>query len=243
ALSPSWEADISTTPERFEHQVRLLLKRGYRLVRFTELVEATGPGRLAAITFDDAFLSVFALALPILQRLGVPATLYVPTDYIDTGGLLQWPGIDGWLAGPDEPELTPMSWAQVATLAEAGWEIGSHTGSHPRLTQLNDGALESELTRSKEVCEGRLGASCLSVAYPYGDVDARVAAAAARVGYRTGAALPAKLDGQDPLRWPRIGVYRVDDDRRFRLKVSPVLMGLRRSPAWNVLAATRRLAS
>lgn len=239
ALSPSWGADISTTPARFERQVRLLLGRGYRFATFTEAVQAPSNRRVAAITFDDAFRSVLHHGLPILQRLGVPATLFVPTDYIDAGGLLRWPGIDEWVGGPDESELTPMSWAEVGTLRAAGWEIGSHTGSHPRLTQVGDDVLAAELARSKQECERRLSAPCTSIAYPYGDVDGRVTQAAAAAGYAAGAALPQRLNAAGPMQWPRIGIYHVDDLRRFRLKVSPALVWLRRSPLWEAMSAYR----
>lgn len=240
ALSPTWDADLSTTPERFERQIRLLLRRGYRFTTFTEAVEARGPGKVAVITFDDAFRSVFELALPILQRLGAPATLFVPTDYIDADGRLRWAGIDHWLGGPFGRELTPMSWAEIRTLAAYGWEIGSHTGSHPHLTQIDDDALASELVRSKDACEEHLQAQCTSVAYPFGDVDGRVSRGAAGAGYRTGAALPVKLDSRDPMRWPRIGVYHPDDDRRFAMKVSPTFIALRSSRAWDALGAVGR---
>lgn len=240
ALSPTWDADLSTTPERFERQIRLMQRRGYRFTTFTEAVEARNRRKLAAITFDDAFRSVFALGLPILQRLGAPATLFVPTDYIDTGGMLRWPGIDHWLDGSFARELTPMSWAEIRTLAASGWEIGSHTASHPHLTQLDDDSLKSELVRSKEACEKELQAECTSVAYPFGDVDDRVSRAAGRAGYRTGAALPVKLNSRDPLQWPRIGVYHPDDDRRFRMKVSPALIALRSSSAWDALSGRIR---
>ena len=133
-----------------------------------------------------------------------------------------------------------MTWEQLRSLASAGWEIGSHTATHPHLTEIGDGALEEELTRSKAVCEERLAAPCTSLAYPYGDVDSRVVAAAARAGYGAAAALPRRLSSRDALDWPRIGVYWADDDRRFRMKVSPAVRGLRRSKAWNALDQLRR---
>jgi peptidoglycan/xylan/chitin deacetylase (PgdA/CDA1 family) len=241
ALSHTWDADLSTTPERFEGQVKLLLKRGYRGVRFTEAVRSTGQSSVLAITFDDAYRSVIELALPILTRLGVPATVFVPTDYIGATNAMRWPGIDHWHDGPFERELTPMSWVEIQSLAAAGWEIGSHTGSHPHLTQLDDAALEDELTRSKAACERHVSGVCGSLAYPYGDVNARVVAAAAKIGYTTAAALPRRLDSGDPLEWPRVGVYRVDDDLRFRLKVSPMLRRLRSSAAWEVVGLVRQL--
>jgi peptidoglycan/xylan/chitin deacetylase (PgdA/CDA1 family) len=242
ALSPTWEADLSTTPGRFERQIALLSARGYRGATFTQAVSSQRRGRIAAITFDDAYRSVLELARPILDSFGLPATVFAPTDLVGSQAPLRWPGIEAWHGGPHERELMPMSWAELGALADAGWEIGSHSGSHPHLTQLDDAALEDELTRSKGACEHHLGASCSSLAYPYGDVDARVVAAAARAGYRAAAALPRRLRSRDVLEWPRIGVYRKDDDRRFRLKVSPALRRLRGSAAWDSLDTLRDLA-
>jgi peptidoglycan/xylan/chitin deacetylase (PgdA/CDA1 family) len=241
ALSPTWEADLSTTPERFERQLALLAGRGYRGVTFSEAVRTDGRGRIVAITFDDAYRSVLELARPILARFGFPASVFAPTDGVEATGPLSWPGIDQWLGGPHERELVPMSWAELGSLAEAGWEIGSHTATHPHLTQLDDDTLRDELTRSKAACERRLGSPCGSLAYPYGDVDARVVAATAAAGYETAAALPQRLDSRAPLDWPRVGVYRGDDERRFRLKVSPVVRRLRRSSLWSALDAPRGL--
>jgi peptidoglycan/xylan/chitin deacetylase (PgdA/CDA1 family) len=121
----------------------------------------------------------------------------------------------------------PMSWAELRMLADAGWEIGSHTATHPHLTQIDDATLRTELTRSKMACEQGLGRPCASIAYPYGDVDARVVAATAAAGYQSAAALPRRLNGRGDLEWPRIGVYHADDERRFRLKVSPSIRRLR----------------
>jgi peptidoglycan/xylan/chitin deacetylase (PgdA/CDA1 family) len=242
ALSPTWEADLSTTPARFESQIALLTARGYRGMTFTEAVSSPLRGRIAVVTFDDAYRSVLELARPILDRFGLPATVFAPTDSIGSETPLCWPGIDQWRGGPHERELTPMSWAELRTLADAGWEIGSHTGSHPHLTQVEEAALEDELIRSKAACEDHLASPCTSLAYPYGDVDARVVAATARAGYSAAAALPRRLRSHDALEWPRVGVYRVDDDRRFRLKVSPTVRRLRRSAAWGSLETLGRVA-
>jgi peptidoglycan/xylan/chitin deacetylase (PgdA/CDA1 family) len=240
AVSPTWEADLSTTPERFERQIALLSARGYRGARFSDLVASTPSGRVVAITFDDAYRSVIELARPILDRYGFPATVFVPTDFIDSERPLSWDGVDRWLGGPHERELTPMSWEQLRALADHGWEIGSHTGSHPHLTQIQPDALGDELRRSKAACEQHLERPCTSLAYPYGDLDAGVVAATANAGYRAAAALPSRLHSTDPLAWPRVGIYHGDDDRRFRLKVSPTVARLRRSAAWSSLDRLRR---
>lgn len=242
ALSPTWSADLSTTPELFERQIALLASRGYRGVTFGEAVDAAagggGGGRLTAITFDDAFRSVLELARPILERHGFTATVFAPTDYMG-GERLRWQGIEQWLGGEHERELQPMTWEELSSLADAGWEIGSHTRSHPHLTQVDDETLVRELAESKATCERRLGRPCPTLAYPYGDHDERVKLATAEAGYTAAAALPDRLRGHDPLAYPRVGVYRVDDDRRFRLKVSPALRRLRGSRAWDALSAIR----
>jgi peptidoglycan/xylan/chitin deacetylase (PgdA/CDA1 family) len=241
ALSPTWEADLSTTPERFERQLELLVSRGYRGVSFTEAASAAPRGRVVAVTFDDAYRSVLELGLPILERLGLVGTVFAPTDFIGSERPMRWPGIDQWLDGTHERELMPMSWEELRTLAEAGWEIGSHTGSHPHLTQIDDDALSDELTRSKAACEDHLGKPCTSLAYPYGDVDARVVTGTASAGYLTAATLPTRQHEREALRWPRVGVYHRDDDVRFRLKVSPNIARLRRSVLWDSLDSLRRL--
>lgn len=226
ALSDRWNAALSTTPERFAAQLELLERRGYRGVTFTAAVTSPPRGRAVAVTFDDAFRSVSRLAEPILARLGWPATVFVPTDFAGTEQPMSWPGIDHW-GGDLKDELMPMSWDELGMLGARGWEIGSHTCSHPRLPRLDDEALDDELRRSKAVCEDRLGHPCESVAYPYGDHDSRVAAAARRAGYRAGGTLPKRLRARDPLRWPRVGVYHVDDLRRFKAKASPLVRRLR----------------
>lgn len=195
------------------------------------LAERDGP--TVAITFDDAYRSVLELAKPILDSHGMRASVYVPTDWAGREEPMTWPGIDQWLGGPHEHELTCMTWEQLGGLEAAGWEVGSHTRSHPRLSQVADDAeLADELEGSRRVCEERLGRPCEAIAYPYGDHDERVVEAAGRAGYRYGLTLPARLHAERELAWPRVGIYHVDRGARFRLKVSPPLRKLRASRLW-----------
>jgi peptidoglycan/xylan/chitin deacetylase (PgdA/CDA1 family) len=224
ALSEDWPAALSTTPARFEEQLSLLLRRGYQPETFTAAVKRAGDKRTVAVTFDDAYRSVIELARPIMDRLGVPGTVFAPTDWVGRDEPMQWDGIDQWLGGPHEHELLCMSRAQLDELAGAGWEVGSHTCSHPRLTTVDDETLERELRVSREA----LGTGCRSIAYPYGDVDERVIEATRRAGYETAASLPKRFGSKDPLDWPRVGVYHVDDLRRFRLKTSRLTRLVRR---------------
>jgi peptidoglycan/xylan/chitin deacetylase (PgdA/CDA1 family) len=241
AVSDRWPADLSITPANLEAQLGLLAARGYRGVTFSEAVLRPPDGKAVAVTFDDAYRSVLELGEPILTRLGWPATVFVPTDFAGTERPMSWPGIDQWAGGEFDRELVPMSWEELGRLAGGGWEIGSHTCSHPRLTTLEDARLDEELRGSMRECQDRLGRPCDSIAYPYGDHDRRVAEAAGRAGYRAAGTLPTRMNAEDPLRWPRVGIYHGDDLRRFKTKVSPIVRGLRASRAWE--AADRMRAT
>jgi peptidoglycan/xylan/chitin deacetylase (PgdA/CDA1 family) len=236
AVSQRWAADLSIAPGRLEEQLGLLVSRGYRGATFTQATTAPPAKRTMAVTFDDAFLSVFDLAFPILTRLGLPGTVFVPTGLIGSGDPMVWRKMERWLDGPDELELVGMSWEQITELDRAGWEIGSHTRTHPYLTQLDDGALVTELRGSREDCEERLGKPCRSLAYPYGDFDQRVVEATSAAGYQAACTLPARLHRALPLTWPRVGIYHSDDLPRFRQKVSPAVRRIRSSPAWALVS-------
>lgn len=104
--------------------------------------------------------------------------------------------ISGW-ARRFAPEIAhgaighsrPLSWSQVREMAAAGVEFGSHTVTHPNLTQLSDVELDWELAESKRVLEERLQRPIDTLAYPIGTTsafDARVIAATERHGFKLG---------------------------------------------------------
>jgi peptidoglycan/xylan/chitin deacetylase (PgdA/CDA1 family) len=179
---------------------------------------------------------VFDLAFPILRAAGMPGTVFVPTALMGMEEPMAWPGIDQWLGTAYAGELAGMSWDQLRELADAGWEIGSHTRVHSRLTALGEEELHEELSTSRQECEKRLGRPCRTLAYPYGSVDGRVIAATEAAGYAGAPASPLlRLPEPSRLHWPRLGIYRGDDLRRFRAKISPAVRRLYASPAWEPL--------
>jgi peptidoglycan/xylan/chitin deacetylase (PgdA/CDA1 family) len=232
AVSPTWEATLAVTPDLLERQLTVLRRRGWRGATFHQAVFDPPAERTLSVTFDDAFASVAKLAYPILASLGLPATVFAPSAFISAGQPLRWAGIDHWLATPSAHELEAMSWEQLGRLIEEGWEVGSHTRTHPHLTELDEESLRGELQQSREEIEGRLGLRCNTIAYPYGDVDARVADAGRAAGYVAGAALSRPLTPLGPGRWPRIGIYHGDSMWRFRLKANRLLRRLRAGRYW-----------
>ena len=218
AVSERWEHRLSVPPQALERQVRLLLRRRYRAVTAAEVV--AGRGRLLHVTFDDAYCSILD-AFPALDRLGVPATVFACAALAESG--LPFPVLAPAEAGETtEADVRTLEWDALAELADRGVEIGSHTVSHPHLTQLADSELDRELRESRERLEHQLGRRCRFVAYPYGDHDERVRAAARAAGYEAAFALPGRARPFDRFGVPRVGIWRKDGPGRVLLKTSAV---------------------
>jgi peptidoglycan/xylan/chitin deacetylase (PgdA/CDA1 family) len=247
-VSEDWPADISITPKRLAGQVSWFVQRGYRPTTFTAAVSGRSAGKVLAVTFDDAYRSVARLAFPLLSELGVPATVFAPTEYVGDPEPRGWAGTELWVASPWASEILVMDWSELAGLAAAGWEIGSHTCSHPRLPELGDRELAHELRDSRTLLEDRLGRPCSSLAYPYGAVNRRVVRASKAVGYRAaGALLPGRVSPSDPLRFPRVYVGQEWADETLRRRARPAYRRLQGSVLWPLIPplvrAARRISS
>jgi peptidoglycan/xylan/chitin deacetylase (PgdA/CDA1 family) len=226
AISAGWPCTLAVAPQVLEQQLQRVVRRGYRGVTLTDLVTGEPASPVVVVTFDDAYRSVLDLAFPILERLGLVGTIFAPTGHMD-GTPMSWAGIDRWLDTEHRGELVGCTWDELALLARAGWEIGAHSRTHARLPALSDDALADELRGSRRECEQRLGRPCSAMAYPYGDSDARVAAAARAAGYVAAVGGPPTPGG--PAHPRRADIYRKDSAWRFALKTSRLHAGLTRA--------------
>lgn len=240
AVSETWPSDFAVSPDALDDQLRRLLRRGYRPLSLSEALRDRRGGKILVVSFDDAFASVFERALPVTAALGVPATIFVPTSYVASPQAMQWSSLDRWAGTPHEEELRCMGWEELRQLVHAGWEVGSHTDTHAKLTELSDAELDAELSESKRRCEEGVGQPCETLAYPFGAYDRRVMERVHAAGY-TAAVI---LDGQiaippgslvRPARprqmygLLREGVYRHDSGLRLAAKTSPLARQIRAS--------------
>lgn len=120
------------------------------------------PPRTVAITFDDCYQDNLR-AGEILNQFGLPATFFVPTDFIETDRQFEW---DRGL-----PNLGNLSWSQVRELVAMGHDIGSHTLSHADLGRATPHEAWAEIADSRKVLEDRLGRPCRYFAFPFGRPD------------------------------------------------------------------------
>src|SRR5581483_6585751 len=118
-----------------------------------EPAEPPGPHPVC-LTFDDGTSDFVEEALPELVAHGVPATLYVATDHVEAGRSF-----------PDDGR--PVSWAGLREALSTGLvTVGSHTHTHRLLDRVGGPETASELDRSIELIEDRLGVACHHFAYP-----------------------------------------------------------------------------
>jgi peptidoglycan/xylan/chitin deacetylase (PgdA/CDA1 family) len=196
---------ISLGARVFRQQMEFLAKGTPRVVPLADIERA--PDESVALTFDDAFANFEEIAAPLMSDLGLPSTVFVVTDHV--GRTNAWPNATSTLAsGGAIPVLPLMTWDGVARVKQRGVEIGAHTRSHPRLTSLSDQALADEVNEPADRLAKEFGSSPESFAYPYGDVDHRVIAAARQKYARACTTELRALDrGEDCMHLPRLDAY------------------------------------
>lgn len=179
---------LSITPELFDAHIAWLYNNGYSTLRMDTVErclrgEIICPERSVALTFDDGYEDAYTTVLPILQRYGFTATFYIITDSIGQPGY--------------------MSWEQIATLRDAGMEIGSHTTSHPDLTLLDPDSIDFQVTQSKSLLESQLNITVSSFCYPAGHYDGTTIERVRAAGYSNAVTTRWDSDNSDLFALPR----------------------------------------
>jgi peptidoglycan/xylan/chitin deacetylase (PgdA/CDA1 family) len=135
------------------------------------------PERRVVLTFDDGFCDVFEHALPVLQRYQLRGILFLVSDLL--GKSNEWQTKTGDVMEP------LMDAAQVREWLGAGQQLGSHTKSHLRLTQLSHSDAREQIAGSKKSLEDQFGARIDHFCYPYGDWNKAVRDLVIEAGYKT----------------------------------------------------------
>lgn len=112
-------------------------------------------GGMVSFTFDDGYRNIYENALPIFQKYGEVGSFFPVVGAIENN--------EDWI----------VTWPQLLKFKEAGWEIGSHTMTHPDLRTLTDAEVDNELKNSKTILANH-GIDVKTLAFPYGDYNARV---------------------------------------------------------------------
>ena len=170
--------------------------------------------RFCALTFDDGYADVMLNAIPVLERYGFTATMFIPTGAIDGTSKFNW------YTGP-QPTL--LTWAELRQLATSGTlRFGAHTVTHPNLLMLGDDLARNEIVESKRRLEERLGMSIDSFSYPAGLYSQREVEFVRSAGYRLAVTCDPGLntEGGDLLRLRRTQIDGSDAHLDFQAKLA-----------------------
>jgi peptidoglycan/xylan/chitin deacetylase (PgdA/CDA1 family) len=194
-------------PKYFEEQMKYL-KNNYEVVSLQVALKDLNRKQVI-ITFDDGYKNNMDVAYPILKKLGLKATVYVTCDFIDNNTFTWWDKLDyadlnniaqslktltpeeiiiksnkltniGDISKPKIYDF--MSWKDVEKI-KGVFEIGSHTLTHPILTNIPIKLVSKEFVESKKKIEKKLKIKINSLAYPNGNYNDKIIKIAENAGY------------------------------------------------------------
>lgn len=144
------------SPDKFTEQMQYLADNGYRpltMAEFSGIMEgrAAAPDKPVLLTFDDGYVDNHSTVMPLLSKLGFPATLFMSPGVMD-----------------DKRFIT---WEQAADLRDSGWDIMPHGMTHPYLTKLTPEEQAWEITEARKQIEEKLGVTADVFCYPYGQYN------------------------------------------------------------------------
>jgi peptidoglycan/xylan/chitin deacetylase (PgdA/CDA1 family) len=172
---------ISISEAMFQRQMQYLHKKGYQTISLDNLVRTQTrksplPKRPIVLTFDDGYKNNRKIVMPILERFGFTATIFITTGYVSK--------IMTWTKTPDIPDLPMASWDDIRVMSEGGMHIQAHSINHPNLCLLPIEEAVYEMKKSKEEIEEHLGKEVNFFAYPYGEYNEEIKNAAKECGYK-----------------------------------------------------------
>lgn len=216
-VSDATPPSTSVTPAVFRQHMDYLAEQKFTIVPLPELVEklkqgAPLPDKTVAITFDDAYESVYTTAYPLLKQRGWPFTVFVNTEPHDQG------------------KRSFASWAQIREMSEQGVTIANHSTAHNHLLRLRTGEsraqwrkrITAEVLDAEKRIEEITGQSHRILAYPYGEYDKALKALLEDLKFVAfGQQSGPLFNTEDLLALPRFpfgGIYGTPED--FATKVS-----------------------
>ncbi len=195
-------------PKYFEAQIAYLAKN-YKTVALRDIF--TEQGNAVVVTFDDGYVNNLQHAYPILKKYNVPATIFVGYNFIENNEFAWWDRLEHTgkkydinklkrldqdamekevfnITGLKKESKKPkeddfMSWRDINKISDV-FEIGSHTISHPILTNIKIEEAKREIFFSRKKISDKIGRNVISFAYPNGSCNTQLAQLVRQAGYK-----------------------------------------------------------
>jgi peptidoglycan/xylan/chitin deacetylase (PgdA/CDA1 family) len=170
---------LYVSPLQFDRHLWWLRRIGLVGVSLSEGIRrlrTRNAARCVALTFDDGYADNVANAAPILAEYRFGATCFVVSDRIGS--------YNTWDAEQLGGRKSLMNEAELKTWVDAGFEVGSHTRTHPDLTTLSREEMMEELVSSRQGLQSLIGAPIVTFCYPFGRLNADSVWSVGRAGYQ-----------------------------------------------------------
>jgi peptidoglycan/xylan/chitin deacetylase (PgdA/CDA1 family) len=216
----AWEARYAISPENFSAHMHALSDAGFKAITIEDMAgwlrhDSPLPPGAFLLTFDDGFRGVRDHALPVLEALRWPFTVFLVSDLIGRE--------DIWTrnSNPAGHTYPLLNVDEIRDMRKRGCSFQSHTRSHASLPTLDDAALADQLAGSRQSLGVMLGHEVNYIAYPFGHVDERVEAATKAAGYLAAFSTQPGFNRRDvnPFRIRRMDVYGTDSPAMLLRKI------------------------
>lgn len=183
----------------FRRQMRELKAAGFASISLDQHRDFGKTPRRCVLTFDDGSRTVLKRGAPLLGEMGFRGIQYLVASQIG--------GCNAWDVAEGEVRDDLINEAEIRDWMAMGHEIGSHTVSHPHLTEIPVAQAREEIVASKARLEDLFGVPIRHFCYPYGSWNRAVRDLVEEAGYETATVTvprPATAD-DDPFALPRVG--------------------------------------
>lgn len=214
---------LRVTPERFEAQLAWLKREGWQFFTVSQLWAQwdTLPEKSVALTFDDGYADNLHNALPLLEKYGAKATIYIVVDRHDRDWSTAKKAHHNTGELAREPKLSDDELQRL--VASGRIEIGSHTLTHINMRTTPADDKRRELAESRRLLQAQTGQAVASFAYPFGIYGEDDVALAREAGYTTAVTTIDGIDAgtqrPDPLQLKRIKVSGKDNMLAFAMRM------------------------
>jgi biofilm PGA synthesis lipoprotein PgaB len=216
-VSDTTPPSTSVTPAVFKQHMQYLADNKFNVWPLIKVLIhlANGkhvPPKTVALTFDDAYRSVYDKAFPVLQEKAWPFTVFVTTQYIGEG------------------YTHYMSWQQLREIRQFGGDVGNHSLTHPHFVRQRSGETNNqwreriidEIRQAQIILQQNITYPVWVVAYPFGEHSKEARALLRELGYfgvgQHSGSVSRSTDFQAVPRFPMATGF--DDIENFAIKVA-----------------------
>jgi len=200
-------------PEDFGIQMAYLFHHKYKIISENELIEFVKkrtplPLRSVLLTFDDGYEDNYSQVLPVLEKFGFKAMIFISPNLINKKGYL--------------------TYKMIKETNKKCFFYGTHTFTHAHLPNLSRNEAKREILESKTILEEKLNSKINFFAYPYGAYNQMIRELVKENGYLGALTMHRGINTfrVDPFSLKRMMIKGSDNRHRFvyKLTILPLII-------------------